>query len=291
MRPSCFIAAGAGDRVVGVLATSDWPPEALAQAESRRFARARPRAHPAARPGSGRHVAFRGAGAGRRAHGARRAGLHRESRDDRRHRAGPRAAGNARRNVAGGGGARPPNSARDWRGSRIATVEPGRCACSTRSGTCRSYTIGGKHLISQALRVCGGENVFASLPLPAPRRERGGGAGRQPDAIIAGADRAVRPAWLDEWKRWPTLPAVARRQSFHRRRESPAPVGAAVHRRRRSALRDALRGAFRRALKIARTGAPARGPCPPAGSSSLDRQEGPRRAVAHGDEPVSEERR
>ena len=39
-------AAGAGDRVVGVLATSDWPPEALREAEGRRFARARPRAHP-----------------------------------------------------------------------------------------------------------------------------------------------------------------------------------------------------------------------------------------------------
>ena len=31
----------------------------------------------------------------------------------------------------------------------------------------------------------------------------------KPQAIIAGADRAVRPAWLDDWKRWPTLPAVA----------------------------------------------------------------------------------
>ena len=36
----------------------------------------------------------------------------------------------------------------------------------------------------------------------------------KPDAIIAGADRAVRPAWLDAWKRWPTLPAVVHGNLF-----------------------------------------------------------------------------
>jgi len=72
------------------------------------------------------------------------------------------------------------------------------------------YTIGGDHLISQALRVCGGENVFAALALPAPGVSVEAVLAAQPQAILAGADGAVRPAWLDEWKRWPTLPAVAR---------------------------------------------------------------------------------
>ena len=72
------------------------------------------------------------------------------------------------------------------------------------------YTIGGHHLISQALGVCGGENVFASLTLPAPGVSVEAVLAARPDAIIAGADGAVRPAWLDDWKRWPTLPAVAR---------------------------------------------------------------------------------
>lgn len=76
------------------------------------------------------------------------------------------------------------------------------------------YTIGGHHLISQALRVCGGENVFASLALPAPGVSVEAVLAARPDAIIAGADRAVRPLWLDEWKRWPTLPAVARGNLF-----------------------------------------------------------------------------
>jgi iron complex transport system substrate-binding protein len=72
------------------------------------------------------------------------------------------------------------------------------------------YTIGGDHLISQALRVCGGENVFAALTLPAPVVSVEAVIKAKPEAIIAGADGAVRPAWLDDWKRWPTLPAVAR---------------------------------------------------------------------------------
>jgi iron complex transport system substrate-binding protein len=72
------------------------------------------------------------------------------------------------------------------------------------------YTIGGGHLISQALRVCGGENVFAALTLPAPGVSVEAVIEARPEAIIAGADGAVRPAWLDDWKRWPTLPAVAR---------------------------------------------------------------------------------
>jgi len=72
------------------------------------------------------------------------------------------------------------------------------------------YTIGGDHLISQALRLCGGENVFAALTLPAPGVSIEAVLAAKPEAIIAGADGAVRPAWLDHWKRWPALPAVAR---------------------------------------------------------------------------------
>ncbi len=70
------------------------------------------------------------------------------------------------------------------------------------------YTIGGKHLISEAIKTCGGENVFASLTLPAPEVSVEAVLAARPEAIIAGTDGAVRPAWLDDWKRWPILPAV-----------------------------------------------------------------------------------
>ena len=71
------------------------------------------------------------------------------------------------------------------------------------------YTIGGRHLVSEAIRVCGGENVFASLTLPAPGVSVEAVLAARPEAIVAGADRGIRPAWLDDWQRWTALPAVA----------------------------------------------------------------------------------
>jgi iron complex transport system substrate-binding protein len=71
------------------------------------------------------------------------------------------------------------------------------------------FTIGGTHLISQAIEVCGGANVFAALTLPAPTVGVEAVLAAKPDAIIAAADDGLRPDWLDQWRRWPTLPAVA----------------------------------------------------------------------------------
>ena len=76
------------------------------------------------------------------------------------------------------------------------------------------YTIGGRHLITEAIGVCGGENVFASLALPAPGVSVEAVLAARPEAIVAGADGGVRPAWLDDWKRWATLPAVANGNLF-----------------------------------------------------------------------------
>ena len=76
------------------------------------------------------------------------------------------------------------------------------------------YTVGGRHLITQAIGVCGGENVFAALTLPAPAVGIEAVLAAKPDAIIAGADRGVRPAWLDAWRRWADLPAVAKGRLF-----------------------------------------------------------------------------
>ncbi len=71
------------------------------------------------------------------------------------------------------------------------------------------YTIGGRHLITQAIEVCGGENVFAALTLPAPAVDVEAVLAAKPDAIIAGAEHGMRPTWLDTWRRWKEVPAVA----------------------------------------------------------------------------------
>jgi len=70
------------------------------------------------------------------------------------------------------------------------------------------YTIGGRHLISQAIGVCGGENVFAALRIPAPSVTVEAVVAAAPDVIVGGDDSGKRPPWLDDWKRWPSIPAV-----------------------------------------------------------------------------------
>lgn len=69
------------------------------------------------------------------------------------------------------------------------------------------YTIGGKQIISDALRVCGGENIFTDLELPAPQVSMEAVLQRNPEVILAGSD-----AQLDAWRRWPQLSAAARKQ-------------------------------------------------------------------------------
>ena len=69
-------------------------------------------------------------------------------------------------------------------------------------------TVGGRHLISEAIALCGGANVFGSLTLPAPTVSFEAVVAAAPEAIIAGSDDGRRPAWLDDWQRWRTVPAV-----------------------------------------------------------------------------------
>ena len=70
------------------------------------------------------------------------------------------------------------------------------------------YTVGGKELMSDALRVCGARNVFADLPQRAPAIGVGAVIARDPDMIIAVAPPGRGPSWLAEWRRFPFLRAV-----------------------------------------------------------------------------------
>ncbi len=70
------------------------------------------------------------------------------------------------------------------------------------------YAIGGTQLITEALKACGGENVFGGQSLPAPLVSVEAVLAARPEAIVAGTEGALRPAWLDAWRSWPALPAV-----------------------------------------------------------------------------------
>jgi iron complex transport system substrate-binding protein len=69
-------------------------------------------------------------------------------------------------------------------------------------------TIGGAHLISAAIGVCGGRNVFAALTQSAANVELEAVLRADPQAIVASGMDTARPEWLDHWRRWPQLKAV-----------------------------------------------------------------------------------
>jgi iron complex transport system substrate-binding protein len=75
-------------------------------------------------------------------------------------------------------------------------------------------TVGGAHLISQAIAACGGRNVFAALSQPAAGVELEAVLRADPDVIIASGMDRERPEWLDHWRRWPQLKAVHRDNLF-----------------------------------------------------------------------------
>jgi iron complex transport system substrate-binding protein len=71
-------------------------------------------------------------------------------------------------------------------------------------------TVNGDHVITKVIRLCGGENVFAGLPLIAPEIDREAVLRADPDVIVASGSGGHPPAWLDGWRALPGLKAAAR---------------------------------------------------------------------------------
>jgi iron complex transport system substrate-binding protein len=75
-------------------------------------------------------------------------------------------------------------------------------------------TINGDHMISQLIAVCGGRNVFADVPLLAPRINIESVLQKDPQAIVASGMDQARPEWLDEWRSFSSLRAVKNDRLF-----------------------------------------------------------------------------
>ena len=71
-------------------------------------------------------------------------------------------------------------------------------------------TVNDAHLISDVIRLCGGRNVFGRLRTLAPAINEEDVVRADPEAIVASGIGDESPEWLDDWKRWPRLTAVAR---------------------------------------------------------------------------------
>jgi iron complex transport system substrate-binding protein len=73
-------------------------------------------------------------------------------------------------------------------------------------------TLNDQHMVSAAIHVCGGENVFGKLPRLAPTIDVEAVLQADPEVIIAGGSAIDNtPA---SWRRFPTLTAVARDNLF-----------------------------------------------------------------------------
>lgn len=70
------------------------------------------------------------------------------------------------------------------------------------------YTVGGRHLMTDALRFCGARNVFDDLTEMGPAVDVEAVIARNPDFIVAVAPPGTGAGWLADWKRFPHLRAV-----------------------------------------------------------------------------------
>ena len=76
-------------------------------------------------------------------------------------------------------------------------------------------TISGGHIISGAIEICGGVNVYANEFAVAPIINIESLLERDPMAIIASGMSSARPDWLDDWLEWPSLRAVQAGNLFY----------------------------------------------------------------------------
>ncbi len=76
-------------------------------------------------------------------------------------------------------------------------------------------TVGGPQIISDAITLCGGENVFGHLAKMAPTVTVEAVLEADPEAIVATGMGDAKPEWLHDWDKWTRLTAVKRGNLFH----------------------------------------------------------------------------
>ena len=76
------------------------------------------------------------------------------------------------------------------------------------------YTLNGQHIVSDAIRLCGGENVFAPLKVKAPEVSVEAVMQADPEAIFGGDQHDRADAGLNIWKPYKGMLAVKRGNLF-----------------------------------------------------------------------------
>jgi iron complex transport system substrate-binding protein len=76
------------------------------------------------------------------------------------------------------------------------------------------YTVNGEHVISKIMNLCGLVNIFAEAKVLAPKVTVESVIKHNPDIIIASGMARAQPEWLDKWRKWPAIHAVANNNLF-----------------------------------------------------------------------------
>lgn len=76
------------------------------------------------------------------------------------------------------------------------------------------YTLNGQHIVSDAIRLCGGENIFAKLKIIAPSVGIEAVLQENPEAIFGSSEKSPSDGGVNMWKRYPMLTAVQRDNLF-----------------------------------------------------------------------------
>lgn len=84
------------------------------------------------------------------------------------------------------------------------------------------YTLSGRHVVSEVLSLCGGDNVFADLSTLAPAVDKEAVLARNPDVILVAATGAEGERQAAQWSRYSSLRAE---QQHHVYTVDPSLVG------------------------------------------------------------------
>ena len=76
------------------------------------------------------------------------------------------------------------------------------------------YTLNGEHIVSDAIRLCGGENVFARLKVTAPVVSIESVLQEDPEAIFGSDEPNAKDGGVNLWRRYPSMRAVRANKLF-----------------------------------------------------------------------------
>ena len=74
-------------------------------------------------------------------------------------------------------------------------------------------SVGGRELINDMINTCGGQNIFAELPI-GPKVNLEDVLARDPQVILASGSDDSMPQWLNDWRQWPELSAVSHKHLY-----------------------------------------------------------------------------